>query len=141
MKIDTIFLKRCINSLEEALNGLSMHQNKDDLMKGVFCEACVKKFELVLEQSGKLLRKRLALFFASNQQADELAFNDLFRHAAKHRLIEVNVGERWIAYRGIRNESKFNYGEEIDSNTFNIMQDFIKDAKSLASMLEITDNE
>ena len=35
--------------------------------------ACVKEFELILEQSGKLLRKRLAAFFASNRQADRLA--------------------------------------------------------------------
>ena len=38
-------------------------------MYDIYRAACVKEFELVLEQSGKLLRKRLAAWFASNRQA------------------------------------------------------------------------
>ncbi len=53
----------------------------------------------MLEQSGKLLRKRLAPYFASNRQADRLVFKDLFRHAAKHGLIDADAVERWLRYR------------------------------------------
>ena len=53
-------------------------------MYDIYRAASVKEFELVLEQSGKLLRKRLAAWFASNRQADRLPFKDLFRHAARH---------------------------------------------------------
>ena len=35
----------------------------------------------MLEQSGKLLHKRLAAYFASNRQADRLTFKELFRQA------------------------------------------------------------
>ena len=72
----------------------------------VFRAACVKEFELVLEQSGKLLRKRLAGYFASHRQADRLAFKDLFRHAAKHGLIAPAACERWLEYRDARNETE-----------------------------------
>ena len=65
----------------------------------------------MLEQSGKLLRKRLAAFFASNRQADRLAFKDLFRHAAKHGLIAPEGVERWFLYRDNRNDTAHDYGE------------------------------
>ena len=82
MSIDTAFARRCIRTLERALSQLGEHRDNDEFLYDVYRAACVKEFELVLEQSGKLLRKRLAAFFASNRQADRLPFKDLFRHAA-----------------------------------------------------------
>ena len=96
MSIDTTFLRRCIRGLALALDEIDKHQETDDVLYDVFRAACVKEFELVLEQSGKLLRKRLAAFFASNRQADQLAFKDLFRHAARHGLIDPETVERWL---------------------------------------------
>ena len=46
-------------------------------------EMSVKEFEIVLEQSGKLLTKRLRPYFASNRQADKLTFKNAFRHAGR----------------------------------------------------------
>ena len=34
--------------------------------------ACVKEFELVLELGGKLLRKRIAVYFASGKEVADL---------------------------------------------------------------------
>ena len=84
MSIDTTFLRRCIASLERTVEGIEGQEDRDDLMYDIYRAARVKEFELVLEQSGKLLRKRLAAWFASNRQADRLHFKDLFRHAARH---------------------------------------------------------
>ena len=61
MSIDTTFLRRCIQTLELALDELGRRIEADDVIYDIYRAACVKEFELVLEQSGKLLRKRLAL--------------------------------------------------------------------------------
>ena len=96
MNIDTTFLRRCIASLDRAVEGIERHEVDDDVMYDIYRAACVKEFELVLEQSGKLLRKRLAAWFASNRQADRLHFKDLFRNAARHDLIAPDAVERWL---------------------------------------------
>ncbi len=77
MNIDTTFFRRCIRTLELALNEIEKHSEADDVLYDMYRAACVKEFALVLEQSGKLSRKRLAAFFASNRQADRLVFKDL----------------------------------------------------------------
>ena len=136
MSIDTTFLRRCIGALERALQGIEEHGGADDFLYDVFRAACVKEFELVLEQSGKLLRKRLAAFFASNRQADRLAFKDLFRHAAKHGLIECAAVERWLAYRDNRNDTAHDYGEEFAEATLKLVPAFIEDAKELTDIIE-----
>jgi len=140
VSIDTIFLRRCIDSLERALEQLD-RPDLDDIMYDVYRAACVKEFELILEQSGKLLRKRLATFFASNRQADRLAFKDLFRHAVKHGLIKPEAGERWLQYRDNRNDTAHDYGEQFAEATLKLLPAFITDAKVLAEMVEAQGND
>ncbi len=94
MSIDTVFLRRCIRTLELALHEIRDRREANDFLHDVYRAACVKEFELILEQSGSLLRKRLAAFFASNRQADRLHFRDLFRNAARHGLLEPDAVER-----------------------------------------------
>ena len=139
MSIDITFLRRCIGTLERAMHGIEEHRDADDVLYDVYRAACVKEFELVLEQSGKLLRKRLAAFFASNRQADRLAFKDLFRHAAKHGLIDCDAVERWLAYRDNRNETAHDYGEEFAEATLKLLPAFVEDAKVLADIIEAGD--
>ena len=140
MSIDTAFLRRCIRTLELALHEIGKHGESDDVLYDIYRAACVKEFELVLEQSGKLLRKRLAAFFASNRQADRLAFKDLFRHAAKHRLIDPDTAERWFLYRDNRNDTAHDYGENFAEATLKLLPAFIVDASALADMIEATDD-
>ena len=136
MNIDTTFLRRCIASLERAVEGIERQGDRDDLMYDIYRAACVKEFELVLEQSGKLLRKRLAPWFASNRQADRLHFKDLFRHAARHDLIDSEAVERWLRYRDNRNYTAHDYGEDFAEATLRLLPAFIRDAKALAAMIE-----
>ncbi len=116
------------------------HGTTEDFLYDIYSAACVKEFELVLEQSGKLLRKRLANFFASNRQADRLAFKDLFRHAAKHGLIEPDATERWLRYRDNRNDTAHNYGEDFAEDTLKLLPSFLADARALADMIESVDD-
>lgn len=141
MSIDTAFLRRCIRTLEHALEGIGKHGEADDFLYDIYRAACVKEFELILEQSGKLLRKRLAAFFASNRQADRLVFKDLFRHAARHGLIEPETVERWLRYRDNRNDTAHNYGENFAEATLKLLPEFVADAKALADMIEAMDDD
>ena len=140
MSIDTTFLRRCIASLERAVEGIEQF-GADDTLRDVYRAACVKEFELVLEQSGKLLRKRLAAYFASNRQADRLYFKDLFRHAARHDLIDCEAVERWLGYRDNRNDTAHDYGEDFAEATLKLLPTFVEDARALADMIEAANDE
>ena len=134
MPINTDFLVRCINTLESAFEQLQQRE-PGDTFYDIFRAASVKEFEIVLEQSGSLLKKRLWPYFASNRQADRLTFKDAFRHAAKHDLISVEACERWFAYRDNRNDTAHDYGEKFAETTLKLLPDFITDARELARVI------
>lgn len=136
MSIDTTFLRRCVSALEYAFGEMDALGDAEEHVYDIYRAACVKEFELVIEQSGKLLRKRLAAFFASNQQADRLAFKDLFRYAAKHGLIDTDAVERWLGYRDNRNMTAHDYGKDFAEATLKLLPEFIADAKELADVIE-----
>ena len=131
MTIDATFLKRCLDTLESALQEIARH-SPDSIAYEIYRAACVKEFELVLEQSGRLLRQRLRPWFASNLQVDRLAFKDVFRHAAKHGLIDTQACERWLRYRD--NDTVHDYGET--ETTLKLLPAFLADAGALAEMIE-----
>ena len=131
---DTAFLGRCLDALERALDGLRRH-GSDDVLHEVFRAACIKEFELVLEQSGKLLKQRLRPWFASHRQADRLAFKDVFRHAAKHGLIDADACERWLRYRDNRNDTAHDDGAGFAEATLKLLPDFLADARALADVI------
>ena len=134
MNINTEFLVRCINTLESAFDQLQQREPADafyDILRA----ASVKEFEIVLEQSGSLLKKRLRPYFASNRQADRLTFKNTFRHASKHDLISVEACERWFGYRDNRNDTAHDYGEEFAETTLKLLPDFIEDARKLARVI------
>ncbi len=141
MSIDTTFLRRCIQTLESALAEIEKHEVSGDIFYDICRAACVKEFELVLEQGGKLLRKRLAAYFASNRQADRLTFKDLFRHAVKHGLMEPEAAERWLFYRDNRKDTAHNYGDEFAEATLKLLSAFVADAKALATMIEAAEDD
>lgn len=135
MTLSTEHLRSCIETLETAFDGLH-HFEENPVMYDVFRAACVKKFEIVLDQSGRLLKKRLRPWFASHRQADRLIFKDIFRHAAKHALIPADACERWLRYRDNRNSTAHDYGERFAETTLQLLPTFIDDAKALADAIE-----
>lgn len=140
MTINTDFLTRCIDTLESSFEHL---QKLDpcDTYYDICRAASVKKFELVLEQSGSLLKKRLRPYFASNRHADRLTFKNAFRHAAKHDVISVEACERWFAYRENRNDAGHDYGEKFAETTLKLLPEFIVDARNLAGIIAEIDDE
>ncbi|MFT4924037.1 MAG: hypothetical protein ACI8WB_000115, partial [Phenylobacterium sp.] len=80
MNIDTTFFNRCILTLEQAYT-LVKKADPDSIEYEMYRSACVKEFEIILEQTGKLLKKSLAPYFHSPKAVNRLVFKDIFRHA------------------------------------------------------------
>jgi len=85
-QLNTDYYARCIATLERAFTQLQTLSADDDLYD-IYRAACVKEFEIILEQTGKLLKKCLKPYFATPKQVDQLNFKDGFRYAAKHGLL------------------------------------------------------
>ena len=138
MTIDTGHLVRCINVLETAFERL-LQLPSNEVTYDIYRAACVKEFELVLEQGGKLLRMRLREYFASNLEVDRLAIKDVFRHAVRRGLPSIESCERWFDYRDNRNNTAHDYGEGFAETALTILPAFIpvfiEDAKHLASVI------
>ena len=140
MTINADYLVRCINVLEIAFERLLEFQ-PSEVTYDIYRAACVKEFELVLEQSGRLLRMRLREYFATNLQADRLTFKDVFRYAARHGLLSAESCERWFTYRDNRNDTAHDYGEGFAEQTLKLLPGFIADARELAHVIQDGDED
>lgn len=135
MTIDTTFFNRCITTLERALGRLEQ-SDPDDIDYELYRSACVKEFEIILEQAGKLLRKCLNDYMHSIKAVNQLVFKDVFRQAAQHGLVTVAEAKRWLIYRNNRNNTAHDYGMKFAEETKALLPEFIVDAKSLALAIE-----
>lgn len=134
MNLNTDHLQRCIRTLESSL-ALLNQANEDSIEYEVFRNAVVKGFELVLEISGKLLRKSLKAYDGSPKAVDELVYKDVLRHAGKHGLMGPEEIERWFAYRDNRNNTAHDYGEGFAQLTLALMPGFLDDARRIEATL------
>ena len=139
MKIDTTFLLRCIEALDKA-NTLFEKYDVEDIEYDIYRSAIIKEFEIILEQSGKLLKKSLKPYFHTAKAVDRLHFKDIFREAGNHSLLEIEEVQRWCEYRDNRNSTSHDYGEELANNTLVLIKQFIIDAKKLAEVVNNNDN-
>ncbi len=139
MNIDTSFLHRCVQTLERSLELLNK-SDKESIEYDMYRSACIKEFEIILEQSGKLLKKALKPYFHSSKEADRLFFKDIFRHAANHSLISTEETERWMEYRDNRNSTAHDYGVGFAEETLNLLPQFIIDAKSVIKAIQSVSN-
>ena len=133
--INTEYLSRCLETLEKSYELIKAAQ-PDSIEYEVYRNSLVKGLEMTLEQSGKLLRKKLVPYFASKKIVDTLSFKDLFRNALKYSLIDEQTVERWFSYRDNRNSTAHDYGRAFAEETLMLIDDFIKDVKSLKKIIE-----
>jgi nucleotidyltransferase substrate binding protein (TIGR01987 family) len=138
-KIDTTFLNRCILALDKAYFTLEKY-TIDDIEYDIYRSAIIKEFEIILEQSGKLLKKSLRPYFHTSKAVDKLYFKDIFREAGLHGLLTIDEVERWCKYRDNRNYTSHDYGESLANNTLVLIEQFIKDARKLVDILGSYDN-
>lgn len=133
--INTEYLERCLETLEKSYQMIkSVEEGSIDYE--MYRNSLVKGFEMTLEQSGKLLRKRLVPYFASKKAVDILSFKDLFRHAFKFSLIDENAVNRWFLYRDNRNNTAHDYGRAFAEETLILIDDFIEDVRNLKKVIE-----
>lgn len=102
----------------------------------MYRNSLVKALEMSIEQSGKLLRKKITPYFATKKAVDMLTFKDLFRYANKHSLLNEEEVERWFKYRDNRNSTAHDYGEQFAKETLALIDDFIKDVERLMRVLK-----
>lgn len=134
-KLNTDYFVRCITTLEKAFNALNEQPDDSDLYD-IYRAACVKEFEIILEQAGKLLKKCLKPYFATPKQVDQLTFKDIFRTAAKHDLISLEESERWLTYRDNRNSTAHDYGVSFADETLTLLPQFILDATKISDVIK-----
>ncbi|WP_204336727.1 nucleotidyltransferase substrate binding protein [Cryomorpha ignava] len=106
-----------------------------DIAHDMYRSACIKEFEIILEQSGKLLRKVLKPYFHSSREADKLYFKDIFRQAVLRSIISVESCDRWLQYRDNRNNTAHDYGVNFAEETLILLQQFIADATELSEII------
>jgi len=140
MNIDTTYYERCIQTLEKA-HALLLESDPESIDYDMYRSACVKEFEIILEQSGKLMRKMLKPYYASTKAVDRLYFKDVFRQAVVRGIISLEVCERFLVYRENRNNTAHDYGVNFALETLALLPDFIRDARTLAEQFSAADDE
>lgn len=136
-EINTEYLQRCLQTLIKSYELLTASK-EDSVEYEMYRNSLVKGFEMSIEQSAKLLRKKLLPYFSSKKAVDSLTFKDLFRYAAKHSLLNENEVQRWFKFRDNRNSTAHDYGEQFAKETLVLIDDFIKDTKKL---IEVINND
>ena len=135
MSISTENLDRCILTLEKSYESIKNTQ-EGTIDYEMYRNSLVKSFEISLEQAGKLLKKRITPFFATNKAVDTLNFKDIFRNAFKHSLISKEETERWFLYRDNRNNTAHDYGKAFAEETLSLIDSFLIDIKNLKKVIE-----
>lgn len=133
--INTEYLERCIETLEKSYSCIKTVE-EGSIDYEMYRNSLVKSFEITLEQSGSLLRKKLTPYFASKKAVDTLTFKDLFREAYKHSLLDKDEVERWFKYRDNRNNTAQDYGKAFAEETLSLMDNFLKDVYHLKEIIE-----
>lgn len=140
MNIDTRYLERCIATLNKAYS-LLMNADPEHIDYEMYRSACIKEFELILEQSGKLLRKVLKPYFHTDRTVDQLTFKDVFRHAVLRSLMDTDTCERWLEYRDNRNTTAHDFGASFADETLLLLPQFIEDATELVAIIQQKNTE
>lgn len=135
MIIDTTYYERCISTLQKAFAMLN-NEKPESIEFEMYRSACIKEFEIILEQSGKLLRKVLSPYFHTSKEVDKLNFKEVFRHAVLRSLINDETGERWLEYRDNRNNTAHDYGVNFAEETLILLPRFMADALELAEIIK-----
>ncbi|WGE88920.1 nucleotidyltransferase substrate binding protein [Actinobacillus arthritidis] len=136
MSLSVEHLQHTADTLEQAILRLTETDPKETVLYDLFRNATIKSFELSLETTGKLLRKVLKLYSGSPREIDRLVFNDLFRYANKHGLLDEVATERWLTYRANRNITAHDYGVVFAEETLTMLPHYLVDLRTLAGVMK-----
>ena len=134
-KIDTQFLERCVETLSRAYE-LLQQSEPSQIEHEMYRSACVKEYEIILEQCGKLLKMALKPYYHSTKAVDQLFFKEVFKQSVLRSIISMNVCERFLSYRDNRNNTAHSYGVNFAEETILLLPDFIQDAAAIVTALK-----
>ena len=134
-EISTEYLQKCIATLEKSYEMLIQTQ-EGTIDYELYRNSLVKGFEMTLEQSGKLLKKKIAPYFATKKALDMLTFKEIFRQAHKFSLITEEEVKRWMQYRDNRNNTAHDYGQAFAEETLALVKDLLADVKELKRVID-----
>ena len=120
----------------ETVLQLLQKTKKDSLEYEIYRASTIKEFEIILEQSGKLLKKCLKPYFHSSKEVDNLAFKAIFKQAGNHGLLKIEEVKRWLEYRDNRNTTSHDYGVALAEKTLPLLPQFILDARALSQVIK-----
>jgi len=135
MILDLSPLDQAVHSLEDAItdsndqkfmSSLTSSQNK------LIIAGVIQNFEFTYELCWKFIKRWLTENIGKTQ-VDGVTRRELFRLAAKHKLIQ-SVDE-WMLYHQARNQTSHTYDENTASEVFTVAQGVARHAKSLLSVL------
>ena len=133
-RINTDNLTRCVETLDTALVGLR-GEDPGSQMYNVFRGASMNEFQVVLDLTASLLRRRLRPYFATSRQVNELTFRRVFREAAKVGLISTEECQRWLGYRERRNVMAHRYGREFAQHALEVLPSLVEDGRRIADVI------
>ena len=133
-RINTDNLTRSVNTLQLALEGLR-EQEPGELIYDVYRGACMNEFQVVIELTASLLRRRLRPYFATVRQVSDLTFGQVFREAARLHLISLDECRRWLNYRDHRNMITHRCDREFAEEALTVLPPLIEDARRIAEMI------
>ncbi len=128
--IDNTNLIKALESLKKSMQKLS--ENKDDSIRDLIEDSCVKRFEYTLETSWKLMKRVLKKVYGKNEQ--ELTVNNIFRFMQGYGFIEN--WENWKDYYAKRNDTSHEYNIEKSRELIKIIPQFIADADFFINKLQ-----
>ncbi len=129
-RINTDNLTQTITTLELALEGLR-EQEPGEPMYNVYRSTCMNEFQVALELTASMLRRRLRPYFATIRQVNDLTFGQVFREAARLHLISLDECRRWLDYRDHRNRIAHRYGREFAEQALTAPPLLIEDARRI----------
>ena len=128
--IDNTNLIKALESLKKSMQKSS--ENKDDSIRDLIEDSCVKRFEYTLETSWKLMKRVLKKVYGKNEQ--ELTVNNIFRFMQGYGFIEN--WENWKDYYAKRNDTSHEYNIEKSRELIKIIPQFIADADFFINKLQ-----
>lgn len=135
MTINTGYAHKSVKILEKSYT-LLLSAPKNSIEYEIYRNSTIKCFEVVFEQIGELLKRKLKSYFASPKEVEQLNYKDVFRHAFKHNLLDEQMLRRWFAYRDNRKNTAHHYGESFAEETVVLLKNFIKDAETILEALQ-----
>jgi nucleotidyltransferase substrate binding protein (TIGR01987 family) len=131
MTVDLRPLRRTIGALQEALFTYQS-RTTDESLRVLLRDATIQRFEFTFEVAWKTLKR----FLEENsiEPIDRLTNRQLFRLGFEQGLLRDSAA--WMLYLGRRNLTSHVYSEAIAAEVFEVIPEFLEDARFLLAQLE-----